>query len=105
MSTNMMKNKQWFDENVTDVDFITAHEDLTPRGPIHVPISSAEILLASGPAFSAATMRCAAPWSTRKCCPNAFLALTSTLLRIYLILNHLLYMPAVKTGQAFGVTI
>lgn len=44
MSTNMMKNKQWFDENVTDVDFITAHEDLTPRGPIHVPISSAEIL-------------------------------------------------------------
>lgn len=44
MSTSMMKNKQWFDENITDVDFITAHEDLTPRGPIHTPISSAEIL-------------------------------------------------------------
>jgi hypothetical protein len=39
-----MKNAQWFDENVVDVDFITAHEDLTPKGRIHTPISSAEIL-------------------------------------------------------------
>ena len=38
------KNSQWFDENVVDVDFITTHEDLTPKGPIHTPISSAEIL-------------------------------------------------------------
>jgi hypothetical protein len=41
---NIMKNAQWFDENVVDVDFITAHEDLTPKGRIHTPISSAEIL-------------------------------------------------------------
>lgn len=41
---NIMKNSQWFDENVVDVDFITAHEDLTPKGRIHTPISSAEIL-------------------------------------------------------------
>lgn len=41
---NIMKNAQWFDENVVDVDFITAHEDLTPDGRIHTPISSAEIL-------------------------------------------------------------
>ena len=41
---NIMKNGQWFDENVVDVDFITAHEDLTPKGRIHTPISSAEIL-------------------------------------------------------------
>ena len=40
----LIKNKKWFDENVVDTDFITAHEDLTPRGPIHTPISSAEIL-------------------------------------------------------------
>ena len=40
----IMKNKQWFDENITDVDFIRAHEDLTPRGPRHMPISSADIL-------------------------------------------------------------
>ena len=39
-----MKNTQWFDENVVDVDFITAHEDLSPKGRIHTPISSAEIL-------------------------------------------------------------
>jgi hypothetical protein len=39
-----MKNAQWFDENVVDVDFITANEDLTPKGRIHTPISSAEIL-------------------------------------------------------------
>lgn len=44
MSTTMMKNGAWFEENVVDVDFITAHEDLTPRGRIHTPISSAEIL-------------------------------------------------------------
>lgn len=44
MSTSMMKNKQWFDENVTDAEFITAHEDLTSRGRFHAPISSAEIL-------------------------------------------------------------
>lgn len=41
---NIMKNTQWFDENVVDVDFITAHEDLSPKGRIHTPISSAEIL-------------------------------------------------------------
>jgi hypothetical protein len=41
---NIMKNAQWFDENVVDVDFITANEDLTPKGRIHTPISSAEIL-------------------------------------------------------------
>lgn len=41
---NIMKNAQWFDENVVDVDFITAHEDLSPKGRIHTPISSAEIL-------------------------------------------------------------
>lgn len=41
---NIMKNSQWFDENAVDVDFITAHEDLTPKGRIHTPISSAEIL-------------------------------------------------------------
>ena len=41
---NIAKNAQWFDENVVDVDFITAHEDLTPKGRIHTPISSAEIL-------------------------------------------------------------
>lgn len=41
---NIMKNAQWFDENVVGVDFITAHEDLTPKGRIHTPISSAEIL-------------------------------------------------------------
>jgi hypothetical protein len=41
---NIMKNAQWFDENVVDVDFITEHEDLTPKGRIHTPISSAEIL-------------------------------------------------------------
>ena len=41
---NIMKNAQWFDENVVDVDFITAHEDLTPNGRFHAPISSAEIL-------------------------------------------------------------
>jgi hypothetical protein len=29
---------------VVDVDFITANEDLTPKGRIHTPISSAEIL-------------------------------------------------------------
>lgn len=40
----ILKNKQWFDENITDVDFIRAHEDLTPRGPRHMPISSADIL-------------------------------------------------------------
>lgn len=41
---DIMKNSQWFDENVVDVDFITAHEDLTPKGRIHTPFSSAEIL-------------------------------------------------------------
>lgn len=41
---NIMKNTQWFDENVVDVDFITTHEDLSPKGRIHTPISSAEIL-------------------------------------------------------------
>ena len=40
----ILKNKQWFDENVTDIDFIKAHEDLTPRGRIHTPISSAVVL-------------------------------------------------------------
>lgn len=40
----IMKNEQWFNENAIDVDFITAHEDLTPKGRIHTPISSAEIL-------------------------------------------------------------
>lgn len=40
----LMKNKKWFDENAVDVDFIADHEDLTPRGPIHTPVSSAEIL-------------------------------------------------------------
>jgi hypothetical protein len=40
----LIKNGQWFDENATDVDFIRAHEDLTPRGKHHMPISSADIL-------------------------------------------------------------
>ena len=44
MST-MIKNKQWFDENAVDIDFIRAHEDLTPRGPHHAPVSSADVLL------------------------------------------------------------
>ena len=44
MSSTLMKNKQWFDENAIDVDFIVAHEDLTPQGRIHTPVSSAEIL-------------------------------------------------------------
>ncbi len=40
----MLKNSQWFNENAVDVDFIRSHEDLTPRGPRHMPISSAEVL-------------------------------------------------------------
>jgi hypothetical protein len=40
----MMKNHQWFDENAVDTEFIRAHEDLTPRGRFHAPISSAEVL-------------------------------------------------------------
>ena len=44
MSTTLIKNKQWFDENAIDPEFIAANEDLTPKGRIHVPVSSAEIL-------------------------------------------------------------
>ena len=36
----------WFrnEDGATDVDFIRAHEDMTPRGRFHSPVSSAEIL-------------------------------------------------------------
>lgn len=44
MSTTLIKNKQWFDENAIDPDFIRLHEDLTPKGRIHAPISSADVL-------------------------------------------------------------
>ena len=44
MST-IIKNGQWFDENAVDLDFIRAHEDLTPRGPHHAPVSSADVLV------------------------------------------------------------
>jgi len=40
----MCKNAQWFEENAIDPDFIRTHEDLTPRGRIHAPVSSAEVL-------------------------------------------------------------
>lgn len=40
----MMKDSTWFEDNAVDVDFISTHEDLTPRGRFHAPISSAIIL-------------------------------------------------------------
>ena len=44
MSTTMMKNNQWFDENAaSDLDFIRAHEDISPIPHLRkVPIVDAE---------------------------------------------------------------
>ena len=45
MSSHICTDGKWFTgENAIDTDFIRANEDLTPRGPIHTPISSAEVL-------------------------------------------------------------
>jgi len=35
MSTTLIKNSQWFDENAVDLDFIRAHEDTTPIPVMH----------------------------------------------------------------------
>ena len=38
--------REWYknEDGATDVDFIRAHEDMTPRGRFHSPVSSADIL-------------------------------------------------------------